>query len=145
MSRWHFSLRHLSISAISQLFLTWFDQNLKVCSWDHLRCQLSRWHLSKQHMAGSSQQQHFFAAGCVFSHLAIAVIFYPVIKSSWNFFAWCVHTRMLNLRAKISFVNIIKIIQKSSKLRVWPNFRTVFNIIAKLMFALKFHIWVLQY
>ena len=33
------------------------------------------------HMAGSSQQQHFFAAGCVFADFAIAVIYYPVIKT----------------------------------------------------------------
>ena len=31
-------------------------------------------------MAGSSQPQHFFAAGCLFADFAIAVIFYPVIK-----------------------------------------------------------------
>ena len=33
------------------------------------------------HMAGSSQPQHFFDAGCVFADFAIAVIFYPTIKS----------------------------------------------------------------
>ena len=51
------------------------------------------------HMAGSSQPQHFFAAGCDF---AIAVIFYSV----------------LNLKAKINFANMLKIIRKSGKLRV---------------------------
>ena len=29
-------------------------------------------------MAGSSQPQHFFAAGCGFADFAITVIFYPV-------------------------------------------------------------------
>ena len=33
------------------------------------------------HMAGSSQQQNFFAAGCVFADFAIAVIFHPEIKT----------------------------------------------------------------
>ena len=33
-----------------------------------------------KHMAGSSQPQHFFAAGCVFADIAIPVIFYPVKK-----------------------------------------------------------------
>ena len=38
-------------------------------------------------MAGSSQPQHFFAAGCVFANFAISVIFYPVIKTLRNLFA----------------------------------------------------------
>ena len=29
------------------------------------------------YMAGSSQPQHFFAAGCIFADFAITVIFYP--------------------------------------------------------------------
>ena len=33
------------------------------------------------YMAGSSQPQHFFAAGCLFADFAIDVIFYPVIKT----------------------------------------------------------------
>ena len=37
------------------------------------------------HMAGSSQPQHFFAAGCLFADFAIAVIFYPVIKTDIKF------------------------------------------------------------
>ena len=36
----------------------------------------------KLHMAGFSQPQQYFAAGCIFSDFAIAVIFYPVIKTS---------------------------------------------------------------
>ena len=32
-------------------------------------------------MAGSSQPQHVFAAECVFADFAIAVIFYPLIKT----------------------------------------------------------------
>ena len=31
-------------------------------------------------MAGSSQPQHFFAAGCVFDDFAIDVIFYTVVE-----------------------------------------------------------------
>ena len=33
------------------------------------------------HMAGSSQPQHFFAAGCILADFAITLIFYPIIKS----------------------------------------------------------------
>ena len=33
------------------------------------------------HMAGSSQPQHFFAAGCVFADFASALIFCPVITN----------------------------------------------------------------
>ena len=36
--------------------------------------------------------------------------------------------------------NLLKIIRKSGKLMVWPNLRTIFNIFAKLIFALKFNI-----
>ena len=32
------------------------------------------------HMAGSSQPQHFFTAGCLFTDFA-AVIFYPIINT----------------------------------------------------------------
>ena len=100
------------------------------------------------YMLGSSQPQHFFAAGCVFADFAIAVIFYPVIKTLWKLlcplFEFC-HTQILNLRAKINFANMVKIIQKSSKFRVWPNFQTIFNIFAKLIFALKFDVWVWQH
>ena len=39
-------------------------------------------------MAGSSQPQHFFAAGCLFADFAIAVIFYPVIKFYNNLCAY---------------------------------------------------------
>ena len=37
--------------------------------------------LTYLHMAGSSQPQHFFAAGCIFADFAIALISYPVIKT----------------------------------------------------------------
>ena len=30
------------------------------------------------HMAGSSQPQHFFAAGCLFADFVIALIYYPI-------------------------------------------------------------------
>ena len=43
----------------------------------------------------------------------------------------------LNMRAKINFANMLKNVQKSRKL---PDFRTIFNIFAKLIFAFKFNI-----
>ena len=100
-----------------------------------------------KHMAGSSQPQHVFAAECVFADFASAVIFYPVIKTLWKLlcllFGFC-HTQILNLRAKFNFANMLEIIRKFRKFRVWPNFWTIFNIFAKLILALKFNIWVLQ-
>ena len=82
-------------------------------------------------MAGSSQPQHFFAAGCLFADFAIAVIFYPVIKTLWKFvcilFAFC-HTQILNLRAKINFANMLKIVQKLGQPLNLPDFRIIFNI-----------------
>ena len=99
------------------------------------------------HMAGSSQPQHFFAAGCLFADFAIAVNFYSVIKTLWKLlcplFGFC-HTQILNLRAKFNFANMLEIIRKSGKFRFWPNFWTIFNIFAKLISALKFKIWWLQ-
>ena len=96
-------------------------------------------------MAGSSQPQHFFAAGCLFADFAIAVIFFPVIKNLWKFiyilFAFC-HTQILNLRAKINFANMLKIVWKWGKTLNLPDFQIIFNILAKLIFALKFNIWL---
>ena len=84
----------------------------------------------------------FFAAGCIFADFAIVVLFYPVIKNLWKFvcilFVFC-HTQILNLRAKINFANMLKIIWKSGK------FWTIFNIFSKLIFALKFDICVWQH
>ena len=37
---------------------------------------------------GSSRPQNFFSAGCLFADFAIAVIFYPVIKSLRKFCAY---------------------------------------------------------
>ena len=62
------------------------------------------------YMAGSSQPQHFFAEGCIFADFAIAVIFYPVIKSlSYLCILFgCSSTQICNLRAKINFANKLK-------------------------------------
>ena len=96
-------------------------------------------------MAGSSQPQYYFATGCLFADFKIAVIFYPVIKTLWEFlcilFGFC-HTQILNFRTKINFANILKIVQKSRKL---PDFLTIFNMFAKLFSALKFNIWMLTH
>ena len=46
------------------------------------------------------------------------------------------------MRSKINFANMLKIVRKSGKL---PDFRTIFNIFAKLIFALKLIIWVLTH
>ena len=105
------------------------------------------WSCMALYMAGSSQTQHFFAAGCLFADFAIAVIFYPVIKTLWKFvcilFAFC-HTQILNLRAKINFANMLKIVWKWGKTLNLPDFQIIFNIFANLILALKFNIWVWQ-
>ena len=53
---------------------------------------------------------------------------------NWCLFV-CVSTQILDLRAKINFVCMLKIVQKSRKL---PDFWTIFNIFAKLFSTLKF-------
>ena len=66
-------------------------------------------------MAGSSQPQHFFAAECIFAVFGIALIFYPEKKTLLKFLCilfGCSHIQILNLRAKIIFANILKIIRK---------------------------------
>ena len=70
-------------------------------------------------------------------------IFCPALTElvNWCLFV-CVSTQILDLRAKINFVNVLKIVQKSRKL---PDFWTIFNIFAKLFSTLKFDIWVLTH
>ena len=79
---------------------------------------------------------------------AIAITFYPVIRTLWNFlcilFGSC-STQILNFNAKIFFVNMLKIVRKSGFDPIFGYFRTIFYIFAKLFFALKFKIWVLQH
>ena len=77
------------------------------------------------HMAGFSQPQHFFAAGCIFAVFGIALIFYPVKKTLWKFLCilfGCSHTQIFNLRAKINFSKILKIVRKSDKLKNLTQF-----------------------
>ena len=57
-------------------------------SWYHMVKNDTGWiQIVAYHMAGSSQPQHFFAAGCLFADFAIAVIFHPVIKLHEHYFA----------------------------------------------------------
>ena len=60
----------------------------------------------------------FLLQDVFFADFSIAVVFYLVIKTSWIFFCilfgFC-HTQILNLRAKINFANMLKIIRKSGK------------------------------
>ena len=76
-------------------------------------------------MVGFSQQQHFFAAGCIFADFAIALIFYPLIKTLWKSMCIlfrCCNTQILNLRAQINFANILKIIRKSRLAPIFGQF-----------------------
>ena len=55
----------------------------------------------------------------------------------------CVSTQMSNLIAKNNLPNMLKIIWKSGKLRVWPSFGGFFFNISLTNVALKFKIWML--
>ena len=79
---------------------------------------------------------------------AIAIIFYPVIRTLWNFLCilfGCCSTQILNFNAKNNFVNMLKIVRKSGCDAIFGYFQTIIYIFAKLFFALKFKIWVLQH
>ena len=63
--------------------------------------RVGNYNFATKHVAGSSQPQHFFAAGCIFPDFAIAVIFYPVIKTLSKFLCilfGCCYTQILNLQ-----------------------------------------------
>ena len=79
-------------------------------------------------MGDFTQPQQKYAGTGENCYIAIAVIFYSVIKTLWKLlcllFGFC-HTQILNLRAKFNFANMLEIIQKSGKLRVWPDFRPI--------------------
>ena len=85
---------------------------------------------TKTHIWGISLSHNKNMLVC---NIAIPVIFYPVIKTLFGY----VSTQILNLRAENNFANTLKIVQKSGNLR---DFWTIFNIFAKLIFALKFRI-----
>ena len=84
-----------------------------------------------------------FAAGWLFADFAIAVIFYPVITTSWTFFCWLfAWSHILILRAKINLAKMLKIFQKSGETLNLLDFRRIKNIFAKSIFALKLSFWV---
>ena len=78
---------------------------------------------------------------------AIAIIFYPVKRSLWNFlcilFGSC-STQILNFNAKEIFLDMYIIVRKSGFDPIVAYFRTIIYISKKILFALKFKIWVLQ-
>ena len=81
-------------------------------------------------MAGSSQPQHFFAAGCIFADFVIALIFYPIKETLWKILCilfGCCNIQILNLRAKINISKNLKIVRKFGSN---PNFRRR-DVIAK--------------
>ena len=87
----------------------------------------------------------FFAAEWQNWDLAILIIFYLEIETLWKFLCilfGCCSTQILNFNAKKQFCKYVK---NCLKIRVWPNFWIIFNMFAKLVFALKFRIRVLQH
>ena len=99
------------------------------------------------HMRRFPEPQHFFAAKWQNWDFAIAIIFYPVIRTLWKFLCilfGCCSTQILNFNAKNFFSKMLKIVRKSGFDPIFGDFRTIFNIFEKKIFALKFKIWVLQ-
>ena len=83
------------------------------------------------HMRRFPEPQHFFAAKWQNWDFAIAIIFYPVIRTLWKFLCilfGCCSTQILNFNAKIFFSKMLKIVRKSPKIGSNPDFRTIFNI-----------------
>ena len=62
--------------------------------------------LAGSHMAGSSQPQHFFAAGCLFADFAIAVIFYPV--KTFVHIIWVLPPSDIKFESKNQFRKYVK-------------------------------------
>ena len=77
--------------------------------------RVGNYNFATKHVAGSSQPQHFFAAGCVFADFAITLIFYSVIK----LYIICVlpHS-IIKFESKINIANMLKIFQTSGTLTV---------------------------
>ena len=59
--------------------------------------------------------------------------------------SWVLTHLDIKFESKNQFSNNLKIIQKSTKLRIWPSFWTILKIFAKLIFALKFNIWLCEH
>ena len=86
-------------------------------------------------MGDFSQPQQKYSGTGENCNFAIPVILFPVMI--FVLLLGCVSTQIINLRAENNFENILKIVQKSGNLSdLW----TIFNIFAKLIFALKFRI-----
>ena len=66
------------------------------------------------------------------------------IKILCIWFGGC-HTQISNLRTKINFENTLRIVQKFGQTLNLPDYRMIFNIFGKSIFALKFNIWVWQH
>ena len=75
---------------------------------------------------------------------ALLVCFALKVQVQSELWVWAgLGTQILNLRAENNFPNMLKIVQKLGNLR---DFWTIFNIFAKLIFALKFNIcWLLTH
>ena len=139
---------------ISLLTFSWSKENVKssiIWTSEKHVCQDSYIFIFRSgkreflHMRRFPEPQHFFAAEWQNWDFAIAIIFYPVIKTSWKFLCilfGCCSTQILNFNAKKQFCKYVK---NCLKIRVWPNFWIIFNMFAKLVFALKFRIRVLQH
>ena len=97
--------------------------------------------LPHSHMGDFTQPQKKYAGTGKNCNIVIPVIIYPVMKTLRKFLCLsfgCASPQIFNSRAKKNnFANMLKIVQKSVNLR---NSWTIFNIIAKKIFALEFNI-----
>ena len=76
-------------------------------------------------MGDFTQPQQKYAGIAENCNIVIPVIFYPVIKTLRKFLCLlkrCVSTQIWNLRAKINFANMLKIVQKSCNYLIFGQF-----------------------
>ena len=71
------------------------------------------------------EPQHFFAAEWQNWDFAIAIIFYPEIRTLWKFLCilfGCCSTQILNFNAKKNFAKFFKIVRKLGKTLIFGQF-----------------------
>ena len=77
------------------------------------------------HMRRFPEPQHFFAAEWQNWDFAIAIIFYPAIRTLWKLLCilfGCGSTQILNFNAKKNFAKILKIVRKSGFYPIFGQF-----------------------
>ena len=87
-------------------------------------------HGYSMHMRRFPEPQHFFAAEWQNWDFAIAIIFYPAIRTLWKFLCilfGCCSTQILNFNANNNFANMLKIVRKLDQTLIFEQFLTLQN------------------